>query len=544
MKARLLTHRGYAIRKDSLSVAETSALRKALTVKPFVPEQFSAGITPFPVFYESPTRWYTPRFWGIEHCGPLAPEDDLRRPGKPLRPELRFSKTLRPEQVPIVDAFKDGGCNGLICIPCGGGKTFVSIYTAVEVVKKQFIILVHQEFLADQWEKELKDAVPGIRVGRVQGSTVQLGVVDVPPPTVDSLKAELKARGLQTGGRKAELVARLAEADAGAGAGVKPVETYDCVICMIQTIASRDWAADAFADFGFTIGDECHHLGAEHFSKALAAIQTLHMLGLSATPNRADGLDRVFLQFIGPVRYQIKVREADDSVEVRVIRFTSADPVYANTPLDRMGEVSRPQLCNQLASYMPRTLTICNVLEPSVREGRQLLILSDRREHLAAFETEFRRRGFTSIGYYVGGMKTAERDESAKCMIVLGTFTLAAEGMNIRALNTIALVTPKSKIEQAVGRILRLKKEERTFAPVIYDVLDAPHEVCVRQYRKRRQFYKQCAYAVQFVATNKGPQSQCQGQGEVEDGPVDEGVDEDNAPPTTHVARKPMFRSQ
>jgi superfamily II DNA or RNA helicase len=229
------------------------------------------------------------------------------------------------------------------------------------------------------------------------------------------------------------------------------------------------------------------------------SIQTKHMLGLSATPDRLDGLDNVFLWFLGPVRYQIRVREPDDSVTVRTIRFTSADPAYANEPTDCRGEISRPRLCNQLAAYAPRTKTICDELEVALKEGRKLLVLSDRRAHLEEFDKAFRARGFDSIGYYVGGMKAAARDLSATKQIVLGTFTLAAEGMNIRDLNTIALVTPKSRIEQAIGRIFRLKKEERTFQPLIFDIVDLPHSVCVRQYAKRKEFYKQCAYKITTV---------------------------------------------
>ena len=264
---------------------------------------------------------------------------------------------------------------------------------------------------------------------------------------------------------------------------------------MLQTVAGRDWPADTFTGFGFSIFDECHHLGAEYFSRALMSIQTQNMLGLSATPSRKDGLHTVFEMYIGPVRYQIKVRDPDESVVVRVIRFDSADSAYADVPTDRRGEVSRPMLCNKIAAYAPRTKYICDELEVALREGRKMLILSDRRGHLEEFEKEFRARGFTSIGYYVGGMKEAVRDESAKCQIILATFTLAAEGMNIRDLNTVALVTPKSEIEQAVGRIFRLKKEERTFAPIIYDVRDS-HDVLQGQFRKRLKFYEQCAYQI------------------------------------------------
>ena len=485
--SRILSHRGYAIRKDSLTPAQTSQLRKTLTMMPRVAAEFSAGIDPFPIFFESPSRWYVPRFWGLDNYGP--PDGDARGDGRPLRAELQFNKTLRAEQLPIVEAFKDGGYNGLICVPCGYGKTFMAIWLACQL-RKRFLVVVHQEFLMEQWRKELEGSIPGIRVGVIQQSKVETGFAAPKELTVAELKERLRAHGLKVGGTRPELLARLREVEPAP----EPLE-YDCTICMIQTVASRDWPIDTFSGFGFAIFDECHHLGAEHFSKALMSIQTKHMLGLSATPERIDGLDNVFLWFLGPVRYQIKVREADDSVEVRVLKFTSADPTYADEPTDCRGEVSRPKLCNQLADYQPRTLAICDELEPALKEGRKLLVLSDRRAHLEEFDKEFRKRGFTSIGYYVGGMKADARDESATEKIILATFALAAEGMNVRDLNTVALVTPKSRIEQAVGRIFRLKKEERVFAPVIYDIHDV-HQVLEGQYRKRIAFYKQCAYRV------------------------------------------------
>ena len=72
---------------------------------------------------------------------------------------------------------------------------------------------------------------------------------------------------------------------------------------------------------------------------------------------------------------------------------------------------------------------------------------------------------------------------------------MSSEGMNIRDLNTVILATPKSRIEQAVGRIFRLKKEERTFHPIIFDVLDS-HDILYPQYKKRVQFYEQCGYKI------------------------------------------------
>ena len=170
--------------------------------------------------------------------------------------------------------------------------------------------------------------------------------------------------------------------------------------------------------------------------------------------------------------------------------------------MDFRGKVNCVALCNQIADYLPRTQMITDELAIPLREGRKLLVLSDRRGHLEQFEREFRARGFTSIGYYVGGMTSAARGESAKEQIILATFTLASEGMNIRDLNTVLLATPKSNIEQAVGRIFRLRPEERVFAPMIYEVNDAAIGCLAGQLRKRTKFYRACKYRILYRVTS------------------------------------------
>jgi superfamily II DNA or RNA helicase len=104
-----------------------------------------------------------------------------------------------------------------------------------------------------------------------------------------------------------------------------------------------------------------------------------------------------------------------------------------------------------------------------------------------------------SIGYYVGGMKQKNLDESATKRVILGTYAMASEGMNIPSLNMVLLATPKSNVEQSVGRILRLKKEERTVQPMICDILDSAFIQCFGQWTKRKRFYKSCGYKVRFM---------------------------------------------
>jgi hypothetical protein len=270
---------------------------------------------------------------------------------------------------------------------------------------------------------------------------------------------------------------------------------------MIQTLCSetRKYTSDQFNEFGFAIFDECHHLGAEYFSRSLLRIQCRHMLGLSATPERTDGLSKIFLWFLGPIAYQIKTRDADETVRVIAYRFESSETAFKKTPVNWKGEVIRARLLNQIADFKPRTKYLSERLVEFVKEGRKLLILSDRLGHLNDFETEFKYAGITDIGYYIGGLKQKVLDEAEKKAVILATYAMAAEAMNIPALNTVLLATPKSNVEQSIGRILREKKEVRKYSPIILDVIDHQHHGCIGQYNKRRKFYKTCGYKV-YVA--------------------------------------------
>jgi superfamily II DNA or RNA helicase len=167
-----------------------------------------------------------------------------------------------------------------------------------------------------------------------------------------------------------------------------------------------------------------------------------------------------------------------------------------------------------VAEDKERTKLVADWIAPVVKEEhRQTLILSDRREHLDDFKTYLTAHGITSIGHYVGGMKQAELNKSALCRVVLGTFAMAAEGMNIPTLNTILLATPKSNIEQSVGRVLRQKPEERKCAPLILDVYDSAHVCCNGQLARRRKFYKSCGYQVTVWDQGVEPKKKTGGAG-------------------------------
>jgi superfamily II DNA or RNA helicase len=104
-----------------------------------------------------------------------------------------------------------------------------------------------------------------------------------------------------------------------------------------------------------------------------------------------------------------------------------------------------------------------------------------------------------SVGFYVGGMNESELKKSEKKQIILATFSMTQEGLDIPSLNAEFLITPKTDITQCVGRILRAK--HAFFSPVIYDFVDI-HDLFKRQWLKRKAFYKKNNYTI-VGSTNK-----------------------------------------
>jgi superfamily II DNA or RNA helicase len=102
-------------------------------------------------------------------------------------------------------------------------------------------------------------------------------------------------------------------------------------------------------------------------------------------------------------------------------------------------------------------------------------------------------RNLASVGYYVGGMKESELKETEGKQIILSSYAMASEGLDIPSLTTEFLITPKTDVVQIVGRILRAKHP--TTIPTIYDFVDV-HDVFHRQWSKRKSYYKKQNYRI------------------------------------------------
>ena len=435
-----LSKNGYKIKKSELDPRKIKEIKDDLNVKPFTFPKNQKIDNSFQVYLESPKKLYLPRFYGIEKFG--TPVINEITEGDSI--DLKFKGGLRPEQEPIKKVFidnarKNGG--GIISIKCGGGKTVLALNIIAEL-KKKTIVAVHKDFLMTQWRDRILEFLPDARIGKIQQGTVD-------------------------------------------------IEDKDVVLAMVQSLSMKEYPEDTFDSFGLAIFDECHHLGAEVFHKSMTKVASKYMLGLSATPKRKDGMSKVFEWYIGPIVYLQKIKN-EDYAEVQLIDCNFDDIKYNKEELNFRKECCMPRMINNICDYFERTELIVELIKKHNKEGRSILILSDRRGHL---DLLFKMLDGYSCGFYVGGMKPHELRDSQEKEILLATFSMASEGMDVPKLDTVILASPKSDVEQSVGRIFRQKAEVRKFHPLIIDLQDN-FSMFKNQCNKRIQLYHKSNYTI------------------------------------------------
>ncbi len=263
--------------------------------------------------------------------------------------------------------------------------------------------------------------------------------------------------------------------------------------------------SDVASEFGMVVSN-CHHLSSETFSRALPKISARVTLGLSATPQRKDGLTKVFKWYLGDIIYQAS-RPNNPNVNKRAwaVRLDAEAAGYGTEKLTCVGNVNTAAMINQITAHTLRTAFIGKIALSILAKNpkRQVMVLSGRRKHLddiygsiIATVSPENRHSLPSIGYYVGRMNQEELKESEGCRVVLATYSMASEGLDIKTLNSLILATPMSDVTQAIGRILR--KEEESCPPLVIDIVD-DFSVFRRQAKKRRKIMQKQGFAITDV---------------------------------------------
>jgi superfamily II DNA or RNA helicase len=371
---------------------------------------------------------------------------DERFAGTPL--DVSFHGSLRPDQEAALAALLDHD-DGVLCAPTAFGKT-VTAAALIARRRVNTLVLVHRTELLRQWKERLQSFL-GV------GKDV-VGVV---------------------GGGKA-----------------KPTGLVD--IAVMQSISRKGEINALVEGYGQVIVDECHHLSALSFELILKRIRARYVHGLTATPQRRDGQHPIIFMQCGPIRH-IAARQENAPSLLEVVPLSRPDRI-------EVAETAGIQeVFLHLASDPDRTTAIANQVEQAVLQGRKVLVLTERFDHLASIESELQgkipnlfslhgRLSKKTRGALIDALNALAPDSPRA---LLATGKLVGEGFDHPPLDTLVLAMPiswKGTLQQYAGRLHR--EHAGKVGVRILDFVDTGHPALLRMWAKRQRGYRSMGYQI------------------------------------------------
>jgi superfamily II DNA or RNA helicase len=502
----MLTLNGYKVSKATVPVEQ---LRKTLTVKPNVPKVFVSNPNSVPryrVYKEVEDALYLPKHYGIAEYG--LPTSTTRDVEPTEASHWAFRGSLRAAQNDVVNSFlKPEPHDGILSLHTGGGKTVCALYIA-SCLRLPTLVIVHNSFLRDQWIERIKQYLPHARIGLQNEDAssdtfigdfvlrVEEDIMKYKCPTTPNFKL---VRNMKSD--EITALAGILKVDANIDSIQAALPEYttqrDVVIGMLQAIVQPKVSVQQFKPIGLVVVDECHHIASEVFVQALPKVTSKYMLGLSATPQRKDGLMFVAHWFLGPLLYTSDTGDKTDTdITVEVYEYKNDDPVFNEVIYNSQGVMFTSLMINKLAECENRTKWLVEILKDVLEESphRQVLVLSDRVQHTKDIYAALPPSLQSKAAILSQSVSAAKRGEfCASCTILIATYAMCKEGFDVPTLNTLLMATPRPDVDQIVGRILRVEKSARKVHPLILDIVDPQFR---RQFQERNGLYKKRSYTV------------------------------------------------
>jgi superfamily II DNA or RNA helicase len=275
-------------------------------------------------------------------------------------------------------------------------------------------------------------------------------------------------------------------------------------IAMLPSLAHVEDYEAFFQGYGLVVIDECHHVPAATFEALIKACPSRKIVGLTATPVRKDGLEKLLYLQCGPIRHTIQVASDDAAprtVYVRRSSFHMPDILGQRPPIHAVWEA--------LVADEGRAKQIAGDIRASLDEGRCPLVLSDRKAHLDKLETELAMRGGLSDPAAIYRLESGIGKKQRQAMrdqidrhfqtggkfVLLATASLIGEGYDLPRLDTLFLAMPlsfKGRLVQYAGRLHRPHADKREIR--VYDYLDEGNPLTMAMFRRRRSAYLQMGY--------------------------------------------------
>lgn len=374
--------------------------------------------------------------------------DEIKRLGlKPSVSDRRIERSvsyppllteLRPYQKEALDQFLKYR-SGLIVLPAGAGKTQVGIACAFYTGQKTLWI-THTKDLAEQAAERFEDLL-GVEVGLIGDGSRTVG--------------------------------------------------NEVTVAIINSLAKMD-LSDLAQETGLVIVDECHHVPADLMQKVVNQFPARNRLGLTATPERADGLAPLIHAIMGPVLYKTTYPELARQGYIVLPKLCI---VKTSFYYDYTDPKDYSDMVNQACRDADRNGLILQHLRREIEAGRFCLVLTARKDHCEKLGEHLKRLGYRAAwaSSKLGRQERRRIREQAlngELQVLVAT-QLADEGLDLPGIEALFLAAPggtESRIEQRVGRTTRIKDGKQQ--PVVYDFVDVNVGVLVAQFRKRLDVYR------------------------------------------------------
>lgn len=385
---------------------------------------------------------------------------------------VEFNGALREEQQFAADALLNNSL-GVLSATTAFGKTVVAAYV-ISQRRINTLILVHTSALMEQWKSSLEhflffDIVPiesNKRIGREKAWS--------PIGQIGSGKNTLH--------------------------GIVD-------IAVMQSLISGDEVKELVRNYGMIIVDECHHVPAVNFEKILSYSNAQYVYGLTATPSRQDGHHPIIFMQCGSVRYRVDAKAQAEKRDFRhflIPRFIS----YRSASFE---EKHITEIYRELAENAPRNNMIVQDIVTAIREGRNPIVLTERREHVLLL-SDLLSSHCKNIIRLIGSASAKERRETIERLmsisdneqlVIVATGKYVGEGFDFPRLDTLFLALPiawKGKVAQYAGRLHRNYPGKNEVQ--IYDYADIHISVLERMYQKRVKSYAAIGYKIKSDTEN------------------------------------------
>jgi superfamily II DNA or RNA helicase len=372
---------------------------------------------------------------------------DERTKGRPLVEHSgKWRHMIRPYQRDALEQLKRE-VQGVVVIPPGGGKTFLGA-CAISAINRYSVVLAHTDDLVDQWIETVRDVLS------LEPGVIRPGVIDLQPVTIAS------------------------------------------VFTLINVLREQP---SLLANYGFMILDESHHAPARTFASLCAKIAARWRLGLTATPDRDDGLTKLVYWHFGKNLFEISAKTLIEqgyllAPEVFAVE-TKFEFVYVGPDSKKNAALGRA-----LEADNARAELIARNVARDAEKGEIILVLANRKKMCAKLDKLLAGLGVASIAITSKTSRKQRKEEIAKLrdggrQVVIAT-SLADEGLNIPRLSRIHLAFPeraKGRTGQRIGRLMRPYDGK---LPRMYDYVDRKVDTLKNRWLERRRVFRKIGLVV------------------------------------------------